>query len=135
MLQATVRALHGVGKRCIEPKTVLSWAMGKLTKITTWRHIAILCLGSVAVAAAPLARADVDAFLTDMEAAGYSNGDGNGAEITVGRTICEQVAGGISPSAVAENLWQNSKMDQAGSVQFVNIALRDLCPRLMNGDN
>ena len=100
---------------------------------------AILGAGAVAIFAAlppnnmAVAYADIDTFLTDMEAAGFDNGDGNGAEIRVGRSICAEVAGGMSPSQAADDLWQNSKMDQDGSKQFVAIAIRDLCPGIATG--
>ena len=99
----------------------------------------ILGAGAVAIFAAlptnnmAVAYADVDTFLTDMEAAGFNNGDGNSAEITVGRSICAEVAGGMSPSRAADDLWQTSKMDQDGSKQFVAIAIRDLCPGIATG--
>lgn len=75
------------------------------------------------------AHADVDSFLTDMEAAGFANNDGNDAEIAIGRNICSQVAGGMSPSQVARELWHHSQMDQDASTQFVQITISDLCPQ------
>lgn len=77
-----------------------------------------------------VASADVDAFLTDMEAAGFTNDDGNAAEIAVGRNICSQVAGGWSPDRAADDLWQSSEMDSKDdATQFVQIAILDLCPQ------
>ncbi len=88
-----------------------------------------------AVALAPaaidmaVAHADVDSFLTDMEAAGFANNDGNDAEIAIGRNICSQVADGMSPSEAVRELWHHSQMDQDESTQFVEITIRDLCPQ------
>jgi hypothetical protein len=70
-----------------------------------------------------------DSFLSDMEAAGFDNGDGNGAEITLGYGICSEIAGGWSPTRAADDLWKNSKLDHLGAKLFVGIAIRDLCPR------
>lgn len=74
------------------------------------------------------AHADEVSFLSDMEAAGFHNGSGNGAEIAVGHGICADVASGKSRQAVIQDLWLSSKLEQDEAVQFVNIALRDLCP-------
>src|ERR1700748_769602 len=78
---------------------------------TVRSRVTAAILGAIAVAifaAQPtnnmaVAYADVDTFLTDMEAAGFDNGDGNGAEIRVGRSICAEVAGGMSPSQAADD--------------------------------
>ncbi|OCB39601.1 hypothetical protein A5676_13025 [Mycobacterium malmoense] len=75
-----------------------------------------------------IAHADVDSFLTDMEAAGFSNDNGNDAEIAIGQNICAEVAGGMSPSQVARDLWHHSQMNQDDSTRFVAIAISDLCP-------
>jgi Protein of unknown function (DUF732) len=69
-----------------------------------------------------------DSFLSDMEAAGFDNGNGNGAEIMVGYDICSEIAGGWSPTRAAHDLWKTSKLDKYGAKQFVGIAIRDLCP-------
>lgn len=77
----------------------------------------------------PLAHADADSFLTDMEAAGFDNGGGNGAEIRVGYHVCAEIAGGMSASNAADDLWLNSHLDHQDAGQFVRIAIRDLCPQ------
>jgi hypothetical protein len=75
-----------------------------------------------------VARADNEGnFLYDMEAAGFNNGGGNGAEIAVGYDICSEIAGGWSPTRAADDLWKVSKLDQVDAKQFVRIAIRDLC--------
>jgi hypothetical protein len=76
------------------------------------------------------AHADNEAkFLSDMEAAGFDNGNGNGAEIALGYDICSEIAGGWSPMRAADDLWKNSKLDQYGATQFVGITISDLCTR------
>lgn len=70
-----------------------------------------------------------DSFLSDMEAFGFNNGEGNGAEIRVGYDICSEIASGWSPARAADDLWKSSKLDQNGAKEFVVIAIRDLCPR------
>jgi hypothetical protein len=76
-----------------------------------------------------VAHADADSFLTDMEAAGFDNGSGNGAEIRVGYRVCAEIAGGISALKAADDLWLNSHLDHQEAGQFVGIAIRDLCPQ------
>lgn len=88
-----------------------------------------LALSGALVANEAMANADEDSFLSDMEAAGFDNGNGNGAEIGVGYDICSELASGWSPARAAEDLWKSSKLQQAGAVQFVEIAMRDLCPQ------
>ncbi len=78
----------------------------------------------------PVARADVDSFLTDLDANGFSNSDGNEAQIAIGQNICAQVAGGASPTEAARDLWHHSQMNQDQSTQFVAIAISDLCPQV-----
>jgi len=96
---------------------------------------AILGAGALAIFAAlpanemAVARADVQTYLQDMEDAGFENGEGNAAEIAVGRNICEEVAGGLSRNQAATELWESSKFDsKADAEQFVDISIRDLCP-------
>jgi Protein of unknown function (DUF732) len=94
---------------------------------------AILGAGAMAICAAvaaneiAAAHADEDGLLSDMEAAGFNNG--NGAEIYVGYDICRELANGWSPAMAAADLWKSSKLEQWDSKQFVNVAIRDLCPR------
>lgn len=73
-------------------------------------------------------RADEYSFLEDMEAAGFSNEGGNGAEIGLGYHICGEIAAGTSPVQAARELWLNSKLNEFEAAQFVRIAIRDLCP-------
>lgn len=80
-----------------------------------------------------VAYADEDTFLSDMEAAGLHNSDGNGAEIAVGHEVCGRVAAGAAPAQVAEFLWHNSQMTEQASVAFVEISIRDLCPDVLPG--
>jgi hypothetical protein len=75
-----------------------------------------------------VAHADADSFLTDMEAAGFDDGAGNGAEIRVGYHVCAEIAGGMSVLKAADDLWVNSHLDHQSAGQFVGIAIHDLCP-------
>ncbi len=100
-------------------------------------HVRALLLGASALmlfAATPVnaiavAHADVDTYLSDMEAAGFVNGDGNAAEILVGKSICKDLAAGVSQYRAATDLWESSKFDsKSEAIQFVDITVRDLCP-------
>lgn len=76
-----------------------------------------------------VARADVDSFLTDLDQDGFSNSDGNEAQIAIGENICAQVAGGMAPAQAARDLWHHSQMNQDESTRFVAISIGDLCPQ------
>ena len=82
-----------------------------------------------------VAHADEASFLTDMEAAGFYNGAGNGGEIAVGHDICNEVAQGWTRAQAIRDLWTRggSSMDEAGATLFVSIAIKDLCPAYGGG--
>lgn len=94
-------------------KTILASLLG----------VAALMLGRPA-----LAHADDASFLEDMEAAGFYNDGGNGAEIAVGHDICRELANGWTSAQAVRDLWMTGKMDEDGATQFVSIAIKDLCP-------
>lgn len=81
------------------------------------------------VAGSAVARADVDTYLSDMEAAGFFNHDGNASEISVGKGICAELAEGTSVTYEIKDMWQVSHLEHDEAVEFVSIAVRDLCPQ------
>jgi Protein of unknown function (DUF732) len=119
-----------------------AWSRPNAGKASTWKKTVAGLLGGAVIATgaalgsatvlgvAPSAHADDASFLADMEAAGFFNHDGNGAEIAVGHDICSELAQGWTPAQAVRDLWFNgaSGMDESAATQFVNIAMRDLCP-------
>jgi hypothetical protein len=83
---------------------------------------------ALTVFATGVAHADVTTFMQDMEAAGMTNGDGNSAEIRIGRGICGDLAEGMTVTYEINDMWTKSHLTHEGSVQFISIAVRDLCP-------
>ena len=91
--------------------------------------ISALAAAGLLLASGATAQADADTFLNDAHAAGFFNGDGNLAMIGVGESVCSDMAKGTSPSDEAHALWIISGMtDQDTAQQFVDIAVKDLCP-------
>ena len=81
-----------------------------------------------ALMGAGVAHADEDSFLTDMEEAGFQNDGGNADELKVGWAECRIVRTGGRAAAV-KDLWHNANMNEDSATQFVDIAIRDLCPQ------
>jgi hypothetical protein len=81
------------------------------------------------IAGTGMAHADETSFLSDMDAAGFHNDNGNSAELSVGLRICSEVASGESGLAAARDLWLNSQIaSEDEAAQFVMIAVKNLCP-------
>jgi hypothetical protein len=68
-------------------------------------------------------------FTQDMTNAGFHNGGGAGDQMMIGVDICNNIDAGSTPAREANDLWLNSHLTEAGAWQFVNITVRDLCPR------
>jgi len=100
-------------------------------KVSSAKRTGIIGLAAVALmlASQAYAKADTDQFLTDAGAAGFTNGGGNQALISVGETICGLVGSGESEDAVAHDLWRVSQLQSLDmATVLVNIAVSDLCP-------
>jgi hypothetical protein len=87
-----------------------------------------MLLAAGLVIGAGLARADELDFTADMTRAGFHNDEGAASQLLVGQSICSEVAGGWTPRQAAVELHKVSQMSANGSYQFVDIAIRDLCP-------
>ena len=64
-----------------------------------------------------VAHADEASFLADMEAAGFFNHNGNGAEIDVGHDICNELARGWTQKQAARDLRFTCGMDESAANQ------------------
>lgn len=88
-------------------------------------------VGATVLGAVP-AHADPSTFIMDMAAAGYytSSGD-NDHMLSIGYHLCTEIASGMTPSAVAFDLYANTGMSisRSDASEVVQIAIRDLCPR------
>jgi Protein of unknown function (DUF732) len=96
-----------------------------------------------AVLAAPLAHADLSTreqnFLRDVGAVGIATDDGQGALLSIGYAICNDLRKGYTGNAIASNLWHASisgqgltngiTMQQAQGE--VVAAEYDLCPAVV----
>jgi Protein of unknown function (DUF732) len=82
-----------------------------------------------------VAHADDASFLADMEAAGFVNHAGKGAEIDVGHGICNELARGWTQGQAIRDLWFNgaNSMDESAATRFVSIAVKDLCQAYSSG--
>jgi hypothetical protein len=99
-----------------------------------FKKMALTCaaiggLGAAALGATAPANASSVDFIGDVTDAGMYNGYGNGAELAVGYHVCNSIASGYRPLAVAHDLWLHSQLDQYQAGEFVGIAVRDLCPQ------
>lgn len=75
------------------------------------------------------AHADTVSFLTDLKAVGFGDSDGNSTMIAAGYQACQELAAGVSPSALARQIFTSSELDSLfAAQQFVTIAIHDLCP-------
>jgi hypothetical protein len=77
---------------------------------------------------APMAHADDDKFVSDIQAAGF-NGTSVVTYLAVGHTICDSLAQGYSKHNIAEVIYAHTKFqDEGDAEQLVNMAQNDLCP-------
>lgn len=84
---------------------------------------------AVSVAIAPVANADEVSFVEDMNDAGFTNDNGYKAEVAVGMHICSELLAGDTSWHQAHSLYLTSRMrTESEAQQFVNIAIKDLCP-------
>ena len=101
----------------------------KLTKKKAASLAGLLVAGAMSAAAlAPEAHADSYDFTVDAYNAGFYNSRGTGAQLSVGYSVCNDIAAGYRPLAVARNLWRASPLSAYDAGRFVGIAVRDLCP-------
>ena len=90
----------------------------------------LVAAGAIGAAAlAPTASASPSSFISNMDANGFYNGNGYGAELQVGYSVCNSIAYGWRPIAVAHGLWLTTQLDAYESGQFTAIAVSDLCPQ------
>ena len=90
----------------------------------------LVAAGAIGAAAlAPTASASPSSFISSMDANGFYNGNGYGAELQVGYSVCNSIANGWRPIAVAHGLWLTTQLDAFQSGQFTAIAVSDLCPQ------
>jgi hypothetical protein len=103
-------------------------------------HMSKKILGGVAAAAATAAIGLAVAtpanaysgdyqFVSDVVDAGFSNPNGNYIMVGQGHGVCNAIAAGYRPIAVAHTLWLDTQLDAYGAGQFTAIAVSDLCPQ------
>jgi hypothetical protein len=69
------------------------------------------------------------AFLADVTAAGFGNGNGDAAAIQQGLDICGLMDAGLSrQNMVSQFAADNPTLGSDGAAQVVRFAIRDMCP-------
>ncbi len=91
--------------------------------------LAFLAAAAMIIVGVPAAHADEASYVADMDAAGFTNGDGTKAEVAVGMGICSELLAGDTSEHQAQQLFEQSKMTSMDEARkFVKIAIADLCP-------
>jgi len=108
------------------------------------RRLAVHCVGTAAVGvpllvaglvlASPV-HADAQSYVNDMHNAGITSAGGDSDLLQTGRTVCDLIASGVTPTDVAAQILNNSDSHEgSGGINpeqandIVNFAMSDLCP-------
>jgi hypothetical protein len=68
-------------------------------------------------------------FKADMDAHGFYNADGAGAQLAAGQAVCQAISNGERPMSVAIDLTTMTQLPARQAGQFVAFSVRDLCPQ------
>lgn len=90
-------------------------------------------LAGVAVAGvvfgdAGVALADDRGFLDRIHDAGFTSAGGDDDLLSNGVSVCNDLAGGRPAGGVVEEIWFDSGVEREEAVEFVEIAVDELCP-------
>jgi len=79
--------------------------------------------------------ADATSYVNDMHNAGITSAGGDSDLLQTGRTVCDLIASGVTPTDVAAQILNNSDSHEgSGGISpeqandIVNFAMSDLCP-------
>jgi len=87
---------------------------------------AALALTGAAYAGTAIGHASPDSFVLEADYNGFTNSNGNRAQIRVGYSVCDQLNYDTEANVVYD-LWMDSQLDYAGAQKFVRLAQVHLC--------